>query len=79
MNIAFFNLMQILALSSGPEPVTDEFINLYCLLISTLLIKQKGSFQNWIGLTIECTQTTILSEKRIRLIAIRNIDTYATR
>jgi len=32
-----------------------------------------------IGLTIECTQITILSEKRIRLIAVRNIDTYATR
>jgi len=50
MNIAFFNLMQILALSSGPEPVTDEFINLYCLLIRTLLIKQKGSYQNLHGL-----------------------------
>ena len=48
------------------ERVTDEFINLFCLLFRTLLIKQKGNIRKLarIGLIIECsTEHDIVREK----------------
>jgi hypothetical protein len=56
MNIAFFNLMQILALSSGPNWITKEFINLIGLLFKTI-DETKGNIQILlqVGLIIECT------------------------
>jgi hypothetical protein len=55
MNIAFFNLMQILALSSGPNWITKEFINLIGLLFKTI-DETKGNIQILlqVGLIIEC-------------------------